>query len=263
MGPDLAADYAERLKQALEARQNLQHLGQNPLLMSLMGWLHRLGEGGRLPEKRQKLYELCVDHLIEIRQMDKPVYDDFGELKGEQYDIQRELGISKEALRRALEELAYTAHHEQPVLVGTHDISIEALTSALLSATEAEGTAPDTTRIKHFITNRAGILIEADQERVFRFPHRTFQEYLAACYLTNDQFPYLLRERLREDDERWREALLLAVSYAEKGNNVWEIVEKFCLDKWPEQPEEADWSLSLRAAQAVIETGKQHEVDHF
>ena len=67
-------------------------------------------------------------------------------------------------------------------------------------------------RIVAYLTNRAGLLIERKQGEVFAFPHRTFQEYLAACYLAATDFPYLLADRLREDDGRWREASLLAAA---------------------------------------------------
>jgi len=263
LGSDTAAKYAERLKAALESNPRLAELGQNPLLMSLMGWLHRVGEGGALPEKRQKLYEFCVEHLIDVWQRDKPLFDDFGEPRGTQFDIRQELGISKAALRQALEKLAYNAHHDQPELVDAHDIPVEDLVVALLEVTKADGLEPDTDKIKKFITNRAGILIETDQERIYRFPHRTFQEYLAACHLSNNQFPHRLRELVREDDERWREALLLSASYVEIGSSIWQLVEVFCNYLWPVQPQNPEWYLVLRAAQAVIETGKHENVDQY
>ena len=266
LGPERAGIFAERLQNALEHNERLSELAQNPLLMSLMAWLHRLGEGGQLPEKRQRLYELCVEHLIDVWQMDKPVYDDLGEQTGVQFDMQRELGIGKDDLRRALEKLAYDAHRKQPSLVGAHDISIDAITRILLDIGKETETVLDNSKIQRFITNRAGILIEADQKTVFRFPHRTFQEYLAACHLTGHEFPHCFRERLLEDDERWREALLLGAAYVEKGNNIWNLVEVFCNDEGHSKREAAQgsrWTLIVRAAQAVTETAKQKNVGRY
>jgi formylglycine-generating enzyme required for sulfatase activity len=111
--------------------------------------------------------------------------------------------------------------------------------------------------------DRAGLLIEREQGRVFTFPHRTFQEYLAACYLTEEDYPYLLAEQLREDDARWREATLLAAAKAVGGtpNSIWTLLSVFCPHDWPpseaEPPSDGDWYAALRAAQALIET-EQH-----
>lgn len=58
LGPEKAADYAEKLKREVQNRERLQDLAANPLLMALMAWLHRQGEGGALPEKRQLLYDM-------------------------------------------------------------------------------------------------------------------------------------------------------------------------------------------------------------
>ena len=81
-----------------------------------------------------------------------------------------------------------------------------------------------------YLTNRAGLLIERQQGAVYAFPHRTFQEYLAACYLAATDFPYLLADRLREDDGRWREASLLAAARAVTGSPapIWNLVAGFC-----------------------------------
>jgi formylglycine-generating enzyme required for sulfatase activity len=116
-------------------------------------------------------------------------------------------------------------------------------------------------RIVEYLTNRAGLLIERKQGEVYTFPHRTFQEYLAACYLASEDFPFLLADRLREDDGRWREASLLAAARAVTGSPapIWNLVAGFCPRDPPVGPDairpyNADWYAALRAAQALIET---------
>lgn len=59
----------------------------------------------------------------------------------------------------------------------------------------------------------------------------SFQEYLAACHLTNDDFPYAMADLLRTDPERWREVLLLSAAYAARGNKdlpIWALVNELC-----------------------------------
>ena len=71
----------------------------------------------------------------------------------------------------------------------------------------------------HLLVGRGGL-----GERVFAFPHRTFQEYLAACYLTPGM--RLLKEapRLAEDGDTWREVLNLAAGALVYNNNNFEQV---------------------------------------
>ncbi len=114
-----------------------------------------------------------------------------------------------------------------------------------------------------YLTNRAGLLIERQQGQVYAFPHRTFQEYLAACHLAATDFPYLLADRLREDDGRWREASLLAAARAVTGSPapIWNLAAGFCPQDVPvpqagglRHVTDPDWYAALRAAEALIET---------
>jgi formylglycine-generating enzyme required for sulfatase activity len=266
LGPTNADRYAKQLQAAVEQNPRLAELAPRPLLLTLMASLHRWREGGSLPEKRQELYEASVGLLLDLWQRPKQLFDAQGRPIGTEYDVWKELGIGAEKLRTALNLVAYEAHRQQPSLEGTHDIRARDLVGILYERSDKGKTGPDADagerRILEYLTNRAGLLIERKQGEVYTFPHRTFQEYLAACYLADEDFPFLLAERLREDDGRWREACLLAAAKAVAGTKaaVWNLVGGFCRHDRPPAtaPESPDWYAALRAAEALIET-EQHQ----
>ena len=270
LGPTNAERYAAQLQVAVEQNPRLADLAPRPLLLTLMASLHRWREGGSLPERRQELYEASVGLLLDLWQRPKQVFDAQGRPTGIEYDVWRELGIGAEALRKALELAAYEAHLNQPSAQGTHDIRARDLVGVLYERSDKAktGAAPDAgeRRIVAYLTNRAGLLIERQQGALYAFPHRTFQEYLAACYLAATDFPYLLADRLREDDGRWREASLLAATRAVTGSPapVWNLVAGFCPRDAPvgqdaSQPTagserriaDADWYAALRVVPGI------------
>jgi len=261
LGQEKAKRYAEQLKAEIERLPRLADLAPRPLLLTLMASLHRWREGGSLPQKRQELYEACVILLLELWQRTKPRYDDRGRMV-EEHDVWTELGIPAERLRAALNRIAYEAHRDAPSLEVTHDIRARDLAGVLYEAATDKGKAHGERRIIEYLTDRAGLLIERAQRSIYAFPHRTFQEYLAACYLADEDFPFLLAEQLRQDDERWREATLLAAAKNAGGANIWNLISGFCQHDFPpaQPPVEADWYAALRAAQALLETEKHLDV---
>jgi formylglycine-generating enzyme required for sulfatase activity/energy-coupling factor transporter ATP-binding protein EcfA2 len=266
LGPVNADRYAKQLQTAVQNNPRLAELAPRPLLLTLMASLHRWREGGSLPEKRQELYEAGVGLLLDLWQRPKQKFDNQGRPAGTEYDMWKELGIGAEELRAALNLVAYEAHWKQPSLEGTHDIRARDLVGILYERSDKAKTGLDATggqrRILEYLTDRTGLLIERKQGEVYTFPHRTFQEYLAACHLADEDFPFLLAQRLREYDGRWHEACLLAAARAVAGTKsaIWNMIGGFCPYDWTPStiPELPDWYAALRAAEALIET-EQHQ----
>jgi len=253
-GPETAARYAKRLVHEVQRNPRLADLATSPLLLTLMVSLHRWREGGGLPEKRQELYEESVRLLLDLWQRPKQLFNAEGRPTDKEYDAFAELGIGQEALRRALNCVAYEAHKNQPALTGTHDIRAGDLAGVLYEAAD-KGKVSDQRRVIQYLTDRAGLLIEREQGRIYTFPHRTFQEYLAACHLANNRRE--LYKCLRVDDARWREAMLLAAAKAVGGSTdaIWDWIATFCpTDAPPGAPARADWYAALRVAQALQES---------
>jgi formylglycine-generating enzyme required for sulfatase activity len=166
------------------------------------------------------------------------------------------LRVDQQAMRQALNRLAFEVHRDQPALVGTADIAEGKLVPALLAL--AQNPDPDIrpARLIEYLRDRAGLL-EPRGVGVYAFPHRTFQEYLAACYLTDVGFPDDLAALLRAEPNRWREVTLLAGAKAVRGTAAaaWTLAEALCFEKPPAQPLPADagyWA-ALLAAQVLVE----------
>jgi formylglycine-generating enzyme required for sulfatase activity len=159
-------------------------------------------------------------------------------------------------VRSRLDQLAYEIHRDQPELTGTADITEERLVYALMKADQD----PDRKyrRLVEYLSDRAGI-IAPHGEGVYTFPHRTFQEYLAACYLTDEGFPEKLARLFKADPQRWRESVLLAGAKVARGTTaaVWILAEELCYTAPPRDGTktvaEADFLGALLAARTLLE----------
>jgi formylglycine-generating enzyme required for sulfatase activity len=243
---------AELLKHALDASDRLQALAERPLLLTLMASLHAW-RGGSLPEKREELYADTVALLLDIWESPKVVRDAAGRISVLQPSLAEWLKVDKDRVREFLDELAERAHGAQPDLHGTADVAEGELVGGLMRVSRNPEVNP--ARLVEYLCDRAGLLVPRGVG-VYSFPHRTFQEYLAACYLTDHDFPDALVERVRREPERWREVALLAGAKAARGAaaTLWLLVDALCFrepDDGEAGPADA-WGAHL-AGQALCE----------
>lgn len=247
----------EVLKRATQ-RVELQELAARPLLLTLMARLQTKG-GGALPENREEIYAQSVSMLLDEWEGLKLKRDAEGKPIVAEPSLSEWLNASQEKIRSELDKLAFNAHLKQPELTGTADIRqsevIEALTAASRDREDAK-----LMRLEEYLRDRAGLLT-SHGEGLYQFPHRSFQEYLAACHLSRFQFPDALSQLVKSDPNRWREVTLLAAARS-KGtpSSVWELVEEMCAkDEAPaksaaEPVAPAQWG-ALLAGQVLNETG--------
>jgi formylglycine-generating enzyme required for sulfatase activity len=235
--------------------QYLAALAQRPLLLTLMATLHT--SRGKLPDDRADLYEDCVRLLLDYWQESKKIRVD-GETKVERGIID-ELGISRDRLERALNQVAYQAHSEQGKQQNrqneTADISGDELRRNLKPTLGDSWDNAD--KAIHYVRTRAGLLLEREPDR-FAFPHRTFQEFLSARHLVSTQdYPFNLASWAKSDRAWWREVYLLAAGHQRAnafGQAVALINELCAKDYMPGQPiADADAYSAALAAQAAIE----------
>jgi formylglycine-generating enzyme required for sulfatase activity len=256
LDPDDAQGRAVLLKMAIERSRRLAELATRPLLLTLMASLHAW-RGGSLPEKREALYADAVDLLLDQWESPKVVRDTAGQTLVRQPSLAEWLMVDRAVVRAELNRLAFEAHRDQPQLVGTADIEQERLFSALRNMAGSREEINDKQLVK-YIRDRAGLLA-ARGEGIYTFPHRTFQEYLAACHLTDYNFPDDLVDLLKADPQRWREATLLAGTKAARGTTsaAWNLAEALCYRDPPPVSEEDCWAALLAARTLLENEGKR------
>lgn len=245
---------AELLKRAVFSNRRIYELAERPLLLTLMASLHAW-RGGSLPEKREELYSDAVDLLLDWWESRKVRKDSDGKVISTEPGIAEFLKTEREKVRAKLNELAYEAHSAQPELQGTADISEKDLVYGLLDLS-SERHATDLRTLIRYLEQRAGLLIQRG-EKIYTFPHRTFQEYLAACYLTDSDYPYQVADLARETHDRWREVALLAGAKAARGSaaGIWLLADALSFkDSGSENVTLPDYRGALLAGQALAET---------
>jgi len=242
---------AEALKHAIFASERLLSLAERPLLLTLMASLHAW-RGGTLPDKRERLYADAVDLLLERWESQRIVRDPRNNVQVIQPSLAEWLKVDRDKVRDLLNQLAYESHAGQSELTGTADVPEGTLISGLMNLSQNPDVKP--ARLVEYLRDRAGLLIPRGVG-VYTFPHRTFQEYLAACYLTDHEYPDLIASLARRDPNRWREAALLAGAKAASGAAVfalWSLVDSLTPERENGAGSEKYWGAQI-AGQAVVE----------
>ena len=253
MKPDDAQGRAELLKRAIFNNKRLFVLAERPLLLTLMASIHAW-RGGSLPEKREELYADAVELLLDWWESPKIVRDHDGNVQVQQPSLAEWLKVDREKVRNLLNQMAYDAHKNQGELTGTADIPEKELVSGMMALSNNPDVKP--ARLIEYLSERAGLIIQRGNG-IYSFPHRTFQEYLAACYLTGEDFPEKVVKLFQEEPNRWREVTLLAGAKAIRGSIalMWTLVNELC--EGPPDEKKINlkqlWSAHI-AAQALVET---------
>ncbi|MEN9503863.1 MAG: hypothetical protein RI964_3148 [Pseudomonadota bacterium] len=274
---DSAAQRAGRLQRAVLGRDSLRKLGERPLLLSLIAYLD--ANRYELPERRADLYEKLLDLLIDEWEKARFKANDSDDaLRCEQHSLAEYLQIGQESIRLVLKRLAFQAHQKQDAgQKETADISAGDLTTQLLRAAEAAGKCDvKALRLCEYLRDRVGILYQrggaTEMDAVYTFPHRSFQEYLAASYFRLEEdalFPTdndfstwqeMAAHLGKTDPDRWREVIVLAGGINAQTNPrpVWDLLAALYPVAEASSKETA-WGLRL-AGEILAENLKSDQV---
>lgn len=167
---------------AKAATSDLRELASNPMLLTSMAIIHQKEIG--LPRERVRLYKLVVDVLLRRWQKHK-----LGESR--MAPSEKLLAFLKDEgrLLTAMERLAYEAHRAGK---GKKNVADLPRSDALvLLEKEYLGEIGLAHEFLDYVDQRSGLMKgnggELDKPTSYSFPHRTFQEYLAGCYLIRDR----------------------------------------------------------------------------
>jgi formylglycine-generating enzyme required for sulfatase activity len=163
---------------AAAVQKHLRELASNPMMLTAMAIVHQ--QKYALPPERVRLYKLVVEVLLNRWQKRKA-----GTLTA--HPALNALLKDDLKLRRIMERLAYEAHLLGKQETAAADLSRLAALE-LLEEPEYIGDLTLGQAFLDYVDQRAGLLVgrggKPGHPASYSFPHRTFQEYLAGCYLT-------------------------------------------------------------------------------
>jgi predicted NACHT family NTPase len=196
---DLEVNTAERCWELLSSNdyKAAKELAQTPLLLTLLCVVY--DEFQDFPKKRHALYGEALDVLLrkwasEKRIQRNPIYQE----------------LSAELELDMLAEIAYTSFADDQLFFAK-DRLVQQIREFLVENLNAPSHLDAETVLKE-IEIQQGILVERARD-AYSFSHLTFQEYLTAkCIVDNQKIDCLVRDHITE--QHWREVFLLVAGLA-------------------------------------------------
>ncbi len=177
LGQTEANKKAQDLRRAVFDR-DLRRLAQNPMLLTTMAIIHQQEVG--LPRERVRLYNLAVQVLLSRWQRRKGLMTVSPPLRTVLDDDRQ--------IRSIMELIAYQIHAHQAKEGESTELARGQLVT-LLDGPRYLGETGLANDFLDYVDKRAGLLVgrggggEGQKPQTYDFPHRTFQEYLAGCYM--------------------------------------------------------------------------------
>ncbi|MFJ7413508.1 NACHT domain-containing protein [Streptomyces sp. NPDC098077] len=221
------------LSRQFDQNATLRDLARTPLLCAVICALHRRRDGF-LPETRWKLYSSALDMLLGHRDRRRRI--------GGPEGIELEVEEHTQLLQRIAVWLVREGQSEF-----TRSQALRQLGRALAGMERVSAQGPPERILTHLL-NRSGLLQER-RDDTYQFIHRTFQDYLAAKELIEDEH---LNELLRHaDEEYWQDVILLAAGHC--GRRELAVLVDGLLDAGLKHPEGSAGRSTLHVLAALCE----------
>ena len=183
---------SEKLNEIINDKIYLRNIATNPLMLTIIAFVYSQPKR-ILPDNRVKFYYECIEALMEKWDNTKSI------IRANQFET-----IDKVAI---LSRLAF----EQIINEETTGQDISKETAMKLIKEEMRRLSRPIEKreqMLHEIVYNAEMLIELPPD-AYKFPHRTFMEYLAAKYVSTEVNHDLLLENYAKDKAKWQETLAL------------------------------------------------------
>lgn len=235
---------AKDLMKTIIATSSLWPLARQPLMLALLTLIHE--DNNRLPSKKAELYEKTVELLDRwnIPTSTDKLAEKLANLNLERMHTSLKL-IAFEMQKRQNQYQKYPTTIERK----------ELLDQLMKQQKQGGGLGASIEDVLEYLATRNGILV-SDKLDLYRFPHLSIQEYMAACALIElyDEcvmpstvqpevgegwmFPTNIACLLKQDPFRWHNVALFAGSIIATGkgqDSRWSLIEEL-LPETPTQP---------------------------
>jgi hypothetical protein len=186
--------YERRLLARLDANHHLRGLATNPLMCAMLCALN-LDRGDDLPHDRISLYRTALEMLLERRDTARNV------------PSYRRVGLGAQHAMPLLQDLAWRLtlgnQSELDVAQAREHVRRKLATMPKVTA--------DPDDVFDHLLERSGVLKDVAEDRI-SFVHRTFQEYLAAKEIAEENYIDVLAAHATRD--MWRETVIMTAGLA-------------------------------------------------
>ncbi len=256
----VVSDPSNLSKKLIDAvnRTDISRLAGNPLLLTVMAVVH--SGTGELPDARSLLYEEVVDLLL--LRWEKVKLKAAGKEATGLRKLMAEADLKDIDIKQTLWEVAFEAHGKV-TSSGDNDATADIPEATLHKAFRLLHPLKSldwADKVLQVIRERAGMLLEV-RPGIYGFPHRTFEEYLAACHLSNlPDFTDRVLE-LSGGGDFWRVVILLSVGrLVHHGGDVDKplmLLSELCPEKAPSAGDDRALKNARLAAECLLEIGLQ------